>query len=89
MSQRFGQDARTTREFMNMIERLRESGTTIVFVTHDMDIVDITNRAIVLHKQNIVYNGEPEKLWQQEKILKKARLRLPYRIRNNHEEGAV
>lgn len=85
----FGQDARTTREFMNMIERLRESGTTIVFVTHDMDIVDITNRSIVLHKQNIVYNGEPEKLWQQEEILKKARLRLPYRIRNNHEEGAV
>ncbi|WP_068672637.1 ABC transporter ATP-binding protein [Oceanobacillus sp. Castelsardo] len=85
----FGQDAGTTRELMNMVGLLREKGTTIVFVTHDMDIVDITNRAIVLNEQTIVYNGEPRELWEQREILKKARLRLPYRIRSGCGEGAV
>lgn len=83
----FGQDARTTKELMNTIGRLRENGTTIVFVTHDMDVVDAADRAFVLHEKDIVYNGHPETLWKQEEILKKARLRLPYRLRN--EEGAA
>jgi energy-coupling factor transport system ATP-binding protein len=85
----FGQDARTTKELMNIIGQLRENGTTIVFVTHDMDIVDITNRAIVLNDKTIVFNDEPSRLWEQREILREARLRLPYRIRNCREEGAI
>ncbi|MCG5103675.1 ABC transporter ATP-binding protein [Oceanobacillus alkalisoli] len=83
----FGQDAKTTDELMYMIEALRKNGTAIVFVTHDMDIVDTVDRAIVLYQQHIHYNGEPESLWKQADLLEKTRLRLPYRIRVLHKEG--
>lgn len=83
----FGQDAETTRELMYMIDSLRQNGTAIVFVTHDMDIVDTVDRTIVLYQQHIHYNGEPESLWRQADLLEKARLRPPYRTRVLHKEG--
>lgn len=85
----FGQDAETTRELMTFIEQLRENGTAIVFVTHDMDIVDTVDRAIVLSNKQMVYNGEPNNLWDQPDILVDARLRLPYRMELRHKEGAI
>ncbi len=85
----FGQDASTTQELMHMIRQLKENGTTIVFITHDMDIVDMTDRAFVLYNQEFAFAGEPDKLWEQEHILQQARLRLPYRIRKQQEAGVV
>lgn len=83
----FGQDAETTRELMTIIRQLRENGTAIVFVTHDMEIVDSVDCAIVLHEQQILYNGEPKYLWERRDILEKAKLRLPYRL--SHKEGDI
>ncbi|RKQ30782.1 ABC transporter ATP-binding protein [Oceanobacillus halophilus] len=83
----FGQDAKTTQELMKMIWKLKQNGTTIIFVTHDMDIVDLTDRAMVLHNQEVIYEGVPETLWQQEELLKKTRLRPPSWIRKNVESG--
>lgn len=81
-----GQDAQTMEELMNIIEKLRENGTSIVFVTHDMDIVDQVDRVIVLHQQKIIYDGIPDNLWGRKELLKKARLCLPYRMKS-HDEG--
>ncbi|WP_416148753.1 ABC transporter ATP-binding protein [Salipaludibacillus sp. HK11] len=83
----FGQDAKTTVELMNIIIELKEKGTTIVFVTHDMDLVDqYCERTFVLDGGNIVFHGHPEDLWKKTGLLKQARLRRPYRIRNIDSE---
>ncbi len=86
----FGQDASTTGELMHIVRQLQaEYDVTIVFVTHDMDIVDSTDRAIVLHDRNIIFNGNPEDLWEREDVINQARLRLPYRIRGIQQEGVI
>ncbi|WP_085991190.1 ABC transporter ATP-binding protein [Oceanobacillus senegalensis] len=79
----FGQDATTTKEMMEMIRQLKENGTTIVFVTHDMEIVDSVERVFVLCDQRIAFTGKPEQLWERESLLQQARLRFPYRILKN------
>ncbi|WP_188207571.1 ABC transporter ATP-binding protein [Alkalibacillus aidingensis] len=84
----FGQDAQTTEELMFFIKHLQEQGTTIVFVTHDMDLVDTyCERVFVLNNQKIKFEGSPSELWEQTQTLKEARLRLPYRIRHQKKAG--
>ncbi|WP_280771789.1 ABC transporter ATP-binding protein [Salipaludibacillus daqingensis] len=81
----FGQDAKTTEELMTIILELKEQGTTVVFVTHDMDLVDqYCERTFVLDSGRIVFHGHPEKLWKNEELLHTARLRQPYRIRKQN-----
>ena len=78
----FGQDEQTTAELMNMIMDLRRQGTTIVFVTHDMDLVDrYCERVLVLDKGKIIFNGSPQALWKKSVLIHRAPLRLPYRVR--------
>lgn len=78
----FGQDEQTTAELMNMIMDLRRQGTTIVFVTHDMDLVDrYCERVLVLDKGKIIFNGSPQALWKKSVLIHRAHLRLPYRVR--------
>jgi energy-coupling factor transport system ATP-binding protein len=78
----FGQDAKTTDELMAMISGLQQSGTAIVFVTHDMDLVDrYCERVCVLNEGTIAFSGPPEELWQKPELIEKARLRMPFHSR--------
>ncbi|RPF53252.1 energy-coupling factor transport system ATP-binding protein [Aquisalibacillus elongatus] len=84
----FGQDAYTTQELMNMIMNLKQKGTAIVFVTHDINLVDqYADRVMVLNEGKIAHDGIPERLWQDEDLLKEARLRKPYRLERNEVES--
>ncbi|MFC2949337.1 ABC transporter ATP-binding protein [Virgibacillus sediminis] len=85
----FGQDAATTAELMHYVMELKSKGTAIVFVTHDMDIVDAADRVSVLQHGKLAYDGSPEKLWEKEELLQEARLRLPARMRLDRKEGVV
>lgn len=85
----FGQDASTTSELMNIVQDLKANGTAIVFVTHDMELVNMADRVMVLHKGENSFIGRPDELWQQEELVKKARLQLPYSVRNNQIEGEI
>ncbi|MCT8137849.1 ABC transporter ATP-binding protein [Anaerobacillus sp. CMMVII] len=78
----FGQDAETTEELMEMIESLRKKGTAIVFVTHDMDLVDsFCQRVYVVNQGKLSFQGTPEELWEKKELLVESHLRLPYRVR--------
>ncbi|MFC3039806.1 ABC transporter ATP-binding protein [Virgibacillus xinjiangensis] len=83
----FGQDAATTAELMTYIMDLRRKGTAIVFVTHDMDIVDAADRAFVLQHGEMAFAGKPEDLWEKTRLLQEARLTLPSRLRNRSRVG--
>lgn len=80
----FGQDAQTTEELMQMIQTLQRQGTAIVFVTHDMDLVDTyCEKVYVVNGGEVSFNGQPEELWERPEILHEAKLRLPFRVRIN------
>ncbi|TFB21812.1 energy-coupling factor ABC transporter ATP-binding protein [Filobacillus milosensis] len=77
----FGQDAQTTNELMKIVTELKMKGTSIVFVTHDMDLVDIySDRVIVLNEGSLAFDGHPDDLWKNDELLAEARLRKPYRL---------
>ena len=50
---------------MRLLEERYKNGTTIIMVTHDMDIVDqYADRVIVLENGQIVIDETPEQLWE-------------------------
>ncbi|WP_027963592.1 ABC transporter ATP-binding protein [Halalkalibacillus halophilus] len=86
----FGQDAKTSEELMRIIQQIQANGTTIVFVTHDMELVDqYCKRVIVLNDFSIALDGRPEELWEQTELLKQARLRPPARLEATEKVGAT
>jgi energy-coupling factor transport system ATP-binding protein len=80
----FGQDAQTTEELMQMIQTLKRQGTALVFVTHDIDLVDkYCEKVYVVNGGEVSFNGQPDELWERPEILQEAKLRLPFRVRIN------
>lgn len=60
----FGQDERTAQELIKRLKERQERGTTIVMVTHDMDIVDEhSGRVIVFHQGKAAFQGTPYRLF--------------------------
>lgn len=78
----FGQDELSTNNLMETVNELQEKGSAIVFVTHDMDIIDrYCERVYVLHQGSISFQGTPDALWREKEIMAEAYLRLPFRVR--------
>ncbi|MDR6108743.1 energy-coupling factor transporter ATP-binding protein EcfA2 [Paenibacillus sp. SORGH_AS338] len=60
----FGQDAKTSAELIKRLQQRQEQGTTIVMVTHDMDLVDEYADTVILFDQGkVIYNGAPYHLF--------------------------
>jgi len=57
-----GVDPEVRRNFWFEIYKLRESGKTILVSTHNLDEVEFADRVIILHKGEIILEGEPEEL---------------------------
>lgn len=85
----FGQDAASTRELMHLLAARYKNGTTIIMVTHDMDLVDkYANRVVVLKNGEIVADETPAQLWERSQ-LSKWNLDYPTRIKlKRHMEGS-
>jgi len=48
------------------LDRLREEGTTILFVSHDLgSVVNLTQRALFFHQGEVVMEGEPKTVTEQ------------------------
>lgn len=51
----FGQDARTAAECMDMIQRIKQEGTAVLMITHDMELVSsYADSVLVLHDTGLV-----------------------------------
>ena len=73
-----GLDPRARKNFLDEIKNLHKLGVTIILVTHSMDdIATLAERVIVLASGEILFDGEPRKLFAQEEILKRAGLMTP------------
>jgi energy-coupling factor transport system ATP-binding protein len=73
----FGQDANTAHEIMEILEG--KSGA-VMMITHDMELVDqYADTVHVLDAGELIFSGTPESLWENEEIVNRARLKLPFR----------
>lgn len=53
----FGQDEKTANELMRRLKERQRQGTTIVMVTHDMELVDeCADQVLLFHRGKHVYD---------------------------------
>ena len=61
----FGQDAHSNLELMKLLQQRYQSDSTIVMITHDMEIVDrYATRVIVIDNGKVVADSPPYKFWE-------------------------
>lgn len=67
----FGQDAKSSHDLLHVLEKRKKEGTSIIMVTHDMDIVDqYADKVVVLHKKNIAFSDHPYLLFSNQELCK-------------------
>ena len=63
---------------MKLIDELHRNGTTIVMITHDMDVVaKHANRAVVLCHGKVVADGTVREVFKQKEVLNNAFVAIP------------
>ena len=73
------------RDIMNTIEKLnREHGITIIMITHYMDEAARANRIVVLDDGEIIMDGTPREIFEQDERLEKCGLDVPQCVRLVH-----
>ena len=71
-------DRRQTHNFMQELDRIHESGTTVVLATHDLDIAyQWADWFLVLHQGKLVMEGEAEAVFSQRGLIEDLQLGLP------------
>ncbi|WP_435749057.1 ABC transporter ATP-binding protein [Microbacterium sp. PMB16] len=74
----FGQDRARASELLALLEGLREEGTTIVIVTHDLQLVaEHTTHTVILSDGRVHAAGPTAALFDDESVFAGAGLRLP------------
>ncbi|MCY7708161.1 energy-coupling factor transporter ATPase [Bacillus safensis] len=78
----FGQDEKTAKELMRRLKERQCQGTTIVMVTHDMELVDeCADQVLLFHQGKHVYDGTPYDLFSNQELVDAYQLRAPLHYR--------
>ncbi|MEH7096430.1 ABC transporter ATP-binding protein [Neobacillus vireti] len=84
----FGQDEKTAGELIKRLKERQEMGTTIVMVTHDMDLVDACSHQVILFNNgSISYKGTPFGLFSDQVLLRETEIIPPLHYQLMHARG--
>jgi energy-coupling factor transport system ATP-binding protein len=73
-----GLDRRESLEIMQILEGLAANGTTVIFITHEMDLVaQFARQSVVMHAGRVLAAGTTQMVFSEQDILKQASLSLP------------
>ncbi|MCU1417406.1 MAG: hypothetical protein JWP32_1580 [Schumannella sp.] len=73
-----GQDHQTTHIINDLIRRLREDGTTVVCVSHDMPLLaDVVERVVVMKSTRIIADASPREVFADEPLMARTNLQAP------------
>ncbi len=73
-----GQDNVTTRTVYNLIRRLREEGSTVLCVAHDMILLaEVVDRMLVLRDGDLIMDATPREVFSNEEIMSSTHLTPP------------
>ncbi|MFF2487338.1 ABC transporter ATP-binding protein [Microbacterium sp. NPDC058062] len=74
----FGQDRARADELLSLLSELNAEGTTIIVVTHDMQLVtDYADRAVILSDGRVLAEGPTADLFADDALIARAGLRPP------------
>ena len=59
------------------VQSLREKGITVIMITHYMEEAALADRILVLHDGNVLIDGTPSEVFEQEALLKSCGLNVP------------
>lgn len=88
----FGQDEKTANELIQRLKERQDQGTTIVMVTHDMDLVDgYSDQVILFNKGRVTYQGTPYELFSNPSNFRESALIPPlhYQLMHARKEGVL
>jgi len=69
------------RDVLAQMQELHAQGITIVMITHSMDEVTFSDRAILLSEGQLAFDGSPSDLFQNEALLTRCHLETPAAVR--------
>lgn len=74
-----GLDPKSSKEIMNLFYDIYKTlGKTIVLITHDMNLVyEYSSRVVVLNDSHITYDGDKQKLFENDELIKENHLTKP------------
>jgi ABC-type glutathione transport system ATPase component len=73
-----GQDHETTHIINDLIRRLREQGTTVICVSHDMPLLaDVVERVVVMKSTRIIADASPREVFADETLMARTNLQAP------------
>jgi energy-coupling factor transport system ATP-binding protein len=73
-----GQDHQTTHIINDLMRRLREDGTTVVCVSHDMPLLaDVVERVVVMRDTRIIADASPREVFADEPLMRQTNLQAP------------
>jgi len=87
-----GQDYGASRKYLELLRKLNADGTTIIVVSHDMDLIArYAKRVIVLKEGRVLIDGPTRAIYSREDILAQTDLKPPYvtRIGNKLREFGI
>ena len=83
-----GQDWKGIQVMMEMMKTLNEQGTTIIMITHDMDVVSrYANHVILMNDGEILMEGSQEEVLAETEILRQASVTTTQTVRLCKELG--
>jgi energy-coupling factor transport system ATP-binding protein len=73
-----GQDHNTTQVINDLMRRLREQGTTVVCVSHDMPLLaDVVERVVVMKNTEIIADASPREVFADKALMARTNLQAP------------
>ena len=74
-----GLDPKSSKEIMELFYDIYKTlGKTIVLITHDMNLVyEYSSRVVVLNDSHITYDGDKQKLFENDELIKENHLTKP------------
>lgn len=73
-----GRDYLQSIQIMEIIKKMNQNGTTVVFITHNMQLVaKYANRVLVMKKGKIILDGSPKCVFKQQNLLSQTYLKPP------------
>jgi len=74
-----GQDFGASKKYLELLQKLNRAGTTVIVVSHDMDLIArFTKRVIVLKEGRVLIDGPTRAVFSREDILMETDLAPPY-----------
>ena len=82
-----GLDPASRQDLLGVVRDLRDSGTSVVLISHDLDeVAEVADRVCVMHNGRVRAVGSPEEVFYAQSAVAPATVRVASLLRDPHPE---